>query len=268
MRCITRRSVIAAGLGLAGCAALDRSRLDHLYGGFSRPTGQPPVILIPGAFGSGLRDRRQGSELWPGSNSKLLLGNYRDLRLPLDPVTLEPDASQAEAYAVLREGLGRDFYGSVIETLERAGGYRCTHDRPRGHGMRRAVSTFFSTTSGWTPCARRAGSRPSSSAFATSTPIAGCRSTSWRTRTAVWWRGTSCVTVRMDCRRTGPCSLPMPGRKPCAACCSSARRVWARCSPCSRCCGARRSACDGFRLRSSRPARVSRRCCRIRACRG
>ena len=130
MRCITRRTVIAAGLSLAGCAALDRSRLDHLYGGFSRPTDQPPVILIPGAFGSGLRDRRYGHELWPGSSSKLLLGDYRELRLPLDPVTLEPDASQAEAYAVLREGLGRDFYGSVIATLERAGGYRCTHDRP------------------------------------------------------------------------------------------------------------------------------------------
>jgi pimeloyl-ACP methyl ester carboxylesterase len=131
MRCITRRSVIAAGLGLAGCAALDRSRLGDLYGGLSRPADQPPVVLIPGAFGSSLRDQRTGRELWPVSNSKLLLGNYRDLGLPLDPVTLEPDASQAEAYAVLREGLGRDFYGSVVEALQRVGGYqRCRHDRP------------------------------------------------------------------------------------------------------------------------------------------
>jgi hypothetical protein len=119
----TRRSVIVAGLGLAGCAAVDRSRLGHLYG-LSRPVDQPPVVVIPGAFGSSLRDRRSGRELWPVSNSKLLLGNYRELGLPLDPVTLEPDSSQAEAYAVLREGLGRDFYGGLIETLQRVGGYR------------------------------------------------------------------------------------------------------------------------------------------------
>lgn len=124
MQIWTRRSVIVAGLGLAGCAAVDRSRLGHLYGGLSRPADQPPVVVIPGAFGSSLRDRRTGRELWPASNSKLLLGNYRELGLPLDLETLEPDASQAEAYAVLREGLGRDFYGGVIETLERVGGYR------------------------------------------------------------------------------------------------------------------------------------------------
>jgi hypothetical protein len=126
MRCWSRRSVIAAGLGLAGCAALDRSRLDQLYGGVSRPAGHPPVILIPGAFGSTLRDRRTGRELWPVSESRLLLGAYRELSLPFDPVTLEPDADGAEAYAVLRSGLGRDFYGNLIETLRRVGGYdRC-----------------------------------------------------------------------------------------------------------------------------------------------
>lgn len=126
MRCWSRRSFIAAGIGLAGCAALDRSHLDRLYGGASRPAGQPPVILIPGAFGSTLRDRRTGRELWPISESQLLLGTYRGLGLPIDPVTLEPDVDAAEAHAVLRSGLGRDFYGNLLETLRRVGGYdRC-----------------------------------------------------------------------------------------------------------------------------------------------
>ena len=134
MRCLTRRSVMAAGLGLVGCAALDQSRLGRLYGEVSRPADQPPLILIPGAFGSSLRDRRDGRELWPVSAPKLLLGNYRELALPIDPDTLEADASQAEAYAVLREGLGRDFYGSVIDTLERVGGYgRCRRGQPPLH---------------------------------------------------------------------------------------------------------------------------------------
>jgi len=128
MRCWSRRSVLAAGLGLAGCAALDRSRLDRLYGGLPRPAGQPPAILIPGAFGSSLRDSGTGRELWPVSDSQLLLGNYRGLELSIDPVTLAPDLHD-EAYAVLRSGLGRDFYGNLISTLRQLGGYdRCRVD--------------------------------------------------------------------------------------------------------------------------------------------
>lgn len=135
MRCWSRRSVIAAGLGLAGCAAMDRTRLGVLYGTMSRPADQPPLILIPGAFGSSLRDRRSGRELWPVSDSKLLLSNYRELELPIDPDTLEPDASRAEAFAVFRDGLGRDFYGGVIDTLERVGGYeRCPNRTTRPAG--------------------------------------------------------------------------------------------------------------------------------------
>ncbi|MDH5175574.1 MAG: hypothetical protein OEX15_02780 [Gammaproteobacteria bacterium] len=126
MRCWSRRSVLAAGIGLAGCATLDRSPLEQLYGAVSRPAGQPPVILIPGAFGSILRDRATGRELWPVSDSKLLLDDYKELGLPINPVTLEPEPGQAEAQAVLRSGLGRDFYGGLLETLQRVGGYqRC-----------------------------------------------------------------------------------------------------------------------------------------------
>lgn len=123
MRRWTRRSVIACGLALAGCAAVDRPRLAVMYGCVSRPDDQPPLILIPGAFGSSLRKRSSGREIWPASDSKLLFSDYRELELPIDPATLEPDAHTAEAYAVFREGLGRDFYGGVIDTLQRVGGY-------------------------------------------------------------------------------------------------------------------------------------------------
>jgi hypothetical protein len=133
MRCWSRRSVLAAGLGLAGCAALDRSALERLYGAVSRPAGQPPVIVIPGAFGSILRDRATGRELWPVSDSRLLLDDYKELGLPINPVTLEPEPGQAEAQAVLRSGLGRDFYGSLVDSLQRLGGYlRCRADDTPG----------------------------------------------------------------------------------------------------------------------------------------
>ncbi|MDH4167532.1 MAG: hypothetical protein OEV90_14125 [Gammaproteobacteria bacterium] len=135
MRRWTRRSVIASGLALAGCAAVDRPRLAAMYGSVSRPGDQPPLILIPGAFGSSLRKRSSGREIWPASDSMLLFGNYRELELPIDPATLEPDAQNAEAYAVFRTGLGRDFYGGVIDTLQRVGGYeRCLPGVPPRNG--------------------------------------------------------------------------------------------------------------------------------------
>ncbi|HET7202786.1 MAG TPA: hypothetical protein VFI92_05410 [Steroidobacteraceae bacterium] len=118
----TRRGVLASGLALAACA-LERPPLVKVYEA-ARPDTQPPLILIPGAFGSSLRDRRSGAEVWPVSDSHLLLGNYRRLELPIDPDTLEPVEDGIEAYAVFREGLGRDFYGNVIDALQRVGGYR------------------------------------------------------------------------------------------------------------------------------------------------
>jgi len=121
----TRRQVIATGLALAGCAALERQPpLKTVYGGARYATSPPPLVFIPGAFGSMLRDRASGQEVWPSSDPKLLFGNYRGLELPIDPATLEPMDDGIEAYAVFRKGLGRDFYGQAIDALERIGGYR------------------------------------------------------------------------------------------------------------------------------------------------
>ena len=44
---------------------------------------QPPLVVIPGAFGSSLRDRRTGREIWPGTNPQLLVSNYRALELDI-----------------------------------------------------------------------------------------------------------------------------------------------------------------------------------------
>lgn len=122
----TRRGILAAGLGLAGCAGLDRPPLGPIY----RPTRasiyQPPLIVIPGAFGSRLRDRRTGREIWPHSNPSLLVSSFRDLEVAIDASRLEPEAGDVEAYDVFEEGLGRDYYGQILRTLQNAGGYvRC-----------------------------------------------------------------------------------------------------------------------------------------------
>jgi hypothetical protein len=119
----SRRAFVAAGLSLAGCAVRERPPLGPIYGSTHGNADQPPLVVIPGAFGSSLRDRRTGREIWPGTNPQLLMSNYRGLELDIDPATLEPVAGDVEADEIFREGLGRDFYGKVVDMLHDAGGY-------------------------------------------------------------------------------------------------------------------------------------------------
>jgi len=123
-RGLSRRSLLVGGLALAGCARLQQPPLQSLYGQTPSSPDQPPLIFIPGAFGSRLRDPRTRQEVWPGSNMELLFGTYDDLGLAIDADALEPVTQGVTAHAVFKDGLGRDFYGAVMRTLERAGGYR------------------------------------------------------------------------------------------------------------------------------------------------
>lgn len=84
----------------------------------------PPLIVIPGAFGSRLMDTRSGQEVWPRSSAKLLFSSYKGLEVEIDEATLDPVAGAIRPSGVFRRGLGRDFYGQILDTLEQAGGYR------------------------------------------------------------------------------------------------------------------------------------------------
>lgn len=84
----------------------------------------PPLILIPGAFGSRLRDINTGKEVWPGSDARLLFSNYKGLEVSINENTLDPNADEIEAYRLFGQGLGRNFYRQVVRMLEQAGGYQ------------------------------------------------------------------------------------------------------------------------------------------------
>jgi pimeloyl-ACP methyl ester carboxylesterase len=128
---LTRRTVWttvaaigAAAIATLGGAQLLQSRapdLRRLYASGMERGHVPPVIIIPGILGSRLRERG-GREIWPGSIYNVLF-SARSLALDIDPATLEPRADDVEAYDLFRGLLGSDYYGAIIDTLERQGGY-------------------------------------------------------------------------------------------------------------------------------------------------
>ena len=112
-------------LAVGGCAQQRHvPPLAELYRDVAPPESTPVLIVIPGAFGSRLRHRTTGEEIWPGSNLSLIFDNYRDIELKIDPRTLEPVVGDVEPSGLFVQGLGRDFYGAILRTLENIGGYR------------------------------------------------------------------------------------------------------------------------------------------------
>src|SRR6185369_4292228 len=48
-----------------------------------------------------------------------LFGEYRNIALDFDPVTLQVRSDKLEAYGIAEMALGHDFYGQIIDTLRR-----------------------------------------------------------------------------------------------------------------------------------------------------
>jgi hypothetical protein len=120
---LSRRAFLAGSAAwVAACASTPEPPLAALYRGVG--SDAPPLIVIPGAFGSLLRDGRSGRELWPGPGVHVLLSRYRELAVEFDEDTLDPLPGRIQAPAVLPRRLGMDFYGQLLRTLERFGGYR------------------------------------------------------------------------------------------------------------------------------------------------
>jgi pimeloyl-ACP methyl ester carboxylesterase len=110
-------------MGLAACNRVTTPPLEPIYVPTHGHAGAPPLIVIPGAFGSKLRNRRTKEELWPAGDPELIVSNYRGIELEIDPQTLDPVTRDVEAHDIFRNGLGRDFYGAILDVLRSAAGY-------------------------------------------------------------------------------------------------------------------------------------------------
>jgi pimeloyl-ACP methyl ester carboxylesterase len=100
--------------------------LHRLYMETMEITDQPPVVFIHGVLGSKLRDVDDGKDLWLGSLDRILFSDYAEIAYDIDPETLEPLPSVAEAYAISDSAVGKDFYGKIVDTLGDTGGYQLT----------------------------------------------------------------------------------------------------------------------------------------------
>lgn len=117
-------ALAALVLALAGCAQEPaRPDLARMYRVAAVSPDTTPVIVVPGLFGSKLRDRGTGANVWPGDWKRVLFSDYADLELAFDPATLAVKPDDIEPYDIADHVLGIDFYGPLIETLEKFGGY-------------------------------------------------------------------------------------------------------------------------------------------------
>ncbi len=136
LRAVTALWVVAA---LVGCAqpAL-RPDLARMYRVAAVSPDATPVIIVPGLFGSKLRDKATGVEVWPGDWKRILFSDYGDLRLKFDATTLAVQPDSVEAYDIADQVLGIDFYGPIIDTIAKFGGYtKGTPGTPVRPGERR-----------------------------------------------------------------------------------------------------------------------------------
>ncbi|MGH6640153.1 MAG: esterase/lipase family protein [Polaromonas sp.] len=129
---------ILLGAALVACDPSPRPDLSRLYRVSGPALDTTPVIIIPGLFGSKLRNRKTGVEVWPGSVTDVLFSDYRELALKFDPKTLQVQSDELEAFDIADQVLGKDIYGPIIQTLEKYGAYvRGIPGTPARHGERR-----------------------------------------------------------------------------------------------------------------------------------
>jgi pimeloyl-ACP methyl ester carboxylesterase len=123
---------------LVACSVSPRPDLARMYRVAAVSPDDTPVILIPGLFGSKLRDRTTGVEVWPGAWNRVLFSDYGELALEFDPRTLQVRRDNLEAFDIAEAVLGKNFYGPIVSTLVNSGGYvRATPGIPAKAGERR-----------------------------------------------------------------------------------------------------------------------------------
>lgn len=135
--------VLVLAVLLPAACSREQPDLEHLYAMTVANPAQPPVVLVHGIMGSRLHDRQERSEVWPGSLGRVAWSDYPELALPIDAQSLLPAPSALEPFAITDAAVGRDFYGHILQTLTRIGGYRQAAAGRSVRGSERRVYVFL-----------------------------------------------------------------------------------------------------------------------------
>ena len=113
--------VFPASTGLGGGAAYAAS--DYALATYPASEQHNPIVLIPGAYGSRLRDKDSKREIWPGPFTGFMFGRLSSLAFEIDATTLRPVTTNVEPYALLDGFAGVHPFRPVMRALEDTAGY-------------------------------------------------------------------------------------------------------------------------------------------------
>ena len=110
--------ILIAILLLSACAVIPKKPdLALLYRNSYLNENATPIIIIPGLMGSSL-ENSEGLEVWPGSVSNLAFSSYAELA--------DYTKDDYRPGHLIDSLVGVDFYGTLLNTLEKSGGYQKT----------------------------------------------------------------------------------------------------------------------------------------------
>ena len=108
--------ILLSVLVLSACAVVPKKPdLALLYRNSYLNENATPVIIIPGLMGSSL-ENTEGVEVWPGTVSNLAFSNYAELA--------DYTKDEHRPGRLIDSLVGVDFYGTLLNTLEKSGGYQ------------------------------------------------------------------------------------------------------------------------------------------------
>ncbi len=82
-----------------------------------------PIVLVPGAYGSRLREKDSKQEIWPGPFTSFMFGHLSSLAFEIDATSLRPVTTNVEPYALLDGFGGIHPFKPIIRALEDTANY-------------------------------------------------------------------------------------------------------------------------------------------------
>jgi len=110
---------------LTACAGPRTTGLGYIYAD-QREEQQPPVIVIPGLMGSTLSSQKTGEVVWGTGIWNLVMGvGMEGLGLPIEHLDFRKNQDELMPTGIIFGPFTEDYYESLVNTLEEAGGYSC-----------------------------------------------------------------------------------------------------------------------------------------------